>query len=82
MSNCTYTNSLESLSKDTSTSVLLDDVNSVSNKPNDEKCMVKNDYQNSIIAGWVSPGSENSVRVFVAKKDIEAAKEAIKKARD
>ena len=49
---------------------------------NNIKCMVKDDYQNSIIAGWVSPGSENSVRVFVAKKDIEAAKEAIKKARD
>ena len=29
------------------------------------KCMVKDDYQNSIIAGWVSPGSENSIRVFV-----------------
>jgi hypothetical protein len=46
------------------------------------KCMVKDDYQNSIIAGWVSPGSENSVRVFVTKKDVEAAKEAIKNARD
>ena len=49
---------------------------------NNIKCMVKDDYQNSIIAGWVSPGSENSVRVFVAKKDVEAAKEAIKNARD
>jgi len=44
--------------------------------------MVKDDYQNSIIAGWVSPGSENSVRVFVTKKDVEAAKEVIKNARD
>ena len=49
---------------------------------NNIKCIVKDDYQNSIIAGWVSPGSENSVRVFVAKKDIEAAKEVIKNARD
>tara|TARA_A100000164_G_scaffold29293_1_gene22741 strand:+ start:68 stop:295 length:228 start_codon:yes stop_codon:yes gene_type:complete len=49
---------------------------------NNIKCMVKDDYQNSIIAGWVSPGSENSVRVFVAKKDVEAAKEAIKNPRD
>ena len=49
---------------------------------NNIKCMVKDDYQNSIIAGWVSPGSENSVRVFVAKKDVEAAKEVIKNARD
>ena len=49
---------------------------------NNIKCMVKDDYQNSIIAGWVSPGSENSVRVFVTKKDVEAAKEAIKNARD
>ena len=49
---------------------------------NNIKCMVKDDYQNSIIAGWVSPGSENSVRVFVAKKDVQAAKEAIKNARD
>ena len=49
---------------------------------NNIKCMVKDDYQNSIIAGWVSPGSENSVRVFVAKKDVEAAKEVIKSARD
>ena len=46
------------------------------------KCIVKDDYQNSIIAGWVSPGSENSIRVFVAKKDVEAAKEIIKNARD
>ena len=49
---------------------------------NNIKCMVKDDYQNSIIAGWVSPGSENSVRVFVAKKDVEAAKEVIKNAKD
>ena len=49
---------------------------------NNIKCMVKDDYQNSIIAGWVSPGSENSIRVFVAKKDVEAAKELIKNARD
>ena len=49
---------------------------------NNIKCMVKDDYQNSIIAGWVSPGSENSVRVFVAKKEVEAAKEVIKNARD
>lgn len=49
---------------------------------NNIKCMVKDDYQNSIIAGWVSPGSENSVRVFVANKDIESAKELIKNARD
>ena len=49
---------------------------------NNVKCMIKDDYQNSIIAGWVSPGSENSIRVFVAKKDVEAAKEVIKNARD
>lgn len=49
---------------------------------NNIKCIVKDDYQNSIIAGWVSPGSENSIRVFVAKKDFEAAKELIKKALD
>ncbi len=48
---------------------------------NNIKCMVKDDYQNSIIAGWVSPGSVNSVRVFVEKKDAEAAKEVIKNAR-
>ena len=46
------------------------------------KCMVKDDYQNSIIAGWVSPGSENSIRVYVAKKDVETAKEVIKNARN
>ena len=49
---------------------------------NNIKYMVKDDYQNSIIAGWVSPGSENSIRVFVAKKDVEAAKEVLKNARD
>ena len=49
---------------------------------NNVKCMIKDDYQNSIIAGWVSPGSENSIRVFVAKKDVEAAKEVIKNAKD
>ena len=49
---------------------------------NNIKCIVKDDYQNSIIAGWVSPGSENSIRLFVAKKDVEAAKEVIKNAKD
>ena len=49
---------------------------------NNIKYIIKDDYQNSIIAGWVSPGSENSIRVFVAKKDIEIAIEVIKKARD
>ena len=49
---------------------------------NNIKCMVKDDYQNSIIAGWVSPGSENSGRVFVANKDVEAAKEVIKNVRN
>ena len=49
---------------------------------NNVKCMIKDDYQNSIIAGWVSPGSENSIRVFVAKKDVEAAKEVIKNAKE
>ena len=49
---------------------------------NNIKSWIKDDYQNSIIAGWVSPGSENSVRVFVANKDVEAAKEVIKNARD
>ena len=49
---------------------------------NNIKCTVKDDYQNSIIAGWVSPGSENSIRVFVAKKDVETAKELIKNARN
>ena len=49
---------------------------------NNIKCIVKDDYQNSIIAGWVSPGSENSIRVFVLKKDFKAAKELIKKALD
>ena len=48
---------------------------------NNIKCRVKDDYQNSIIAGWVSPGSENSVRVFVSKKDVDEAKEAIQNAR-
>ena len=49
---------------------------------NNIKYIIKDDYQNSIIAGWVSPGSENSIRVFVAKKDVETAKEVIKNARD
>ena len=49
---------------------------------NNIKSWIKDDYQNSIIAGWVSPGSENSIRVFVAKKDFKAAKELIKKALD
>lgn len=48
---------------------------------NNIKCRVKDDYQNSIIAGWVSPGSENSVRVFVSKKDVDEAKEVIQNAR-
>ena len=32
---------------------------------NNIKCMVKDDYQNSIIAGWVSPGSVQKLILLV-----------------
>ena len=41
---------------------------------NNIKCMVKDDYQNSIIAGWVSPGSENSFECLSQKKMLRQLK--------
>jgi hypothetical protein len=34
-----------------------------------------------MMAGWVNPGSENSVRVMVAKEDLTGALQAIKNAK-
>lgn len=40
--------------------------------------LMKDEYRQSIIAGWVSPGSENSVKVYVQKKDFEKASILVK----
>lgn len=42
------------------------------------QCVIKDDFHNSMMAGWVNPGSENSVRVLVAKEDLNEALETIK----
>ena len=46
------------------------------------ECVIRDDFQNSMMAGWVSPGSENSVRVMVAKEDLTVALQAIKNAKE
>ena len=45
------------------------------------QCIIKDDFQNSMMAGWVNPGSENSVQVMVAKEDLTEALKAIKNSR-
>jgi len=45
------------------------------------QCVIRDDFQNSMMAGWVNPGSENSVRVMVAKEDLTEALQAIKNAK-
>ncbi len=45
-------------------------------------CVIKDEFQSSMMAGWASPGTENSVRVMVAKEDLNKAVEAIKAAKE
>lgn len=40
--------------------------------------MVRNTYEESTIAGWVSGAQGDACRVFVAEQDEEAAKDLIK----
>ena len=44
--------------------------------------VIRDDFQNSIVAGWVTPGAENSVRVLVSKEDLPEALKAISEAKD
>jgi hypothetical protein len=45
------------------------------------QCVIKDDFHSSMMAGWADPGSENSVRVMVAKEDLTEAVQAIKEAK-
>jgi len=45
------------------------------------QCVIRDDFHNSMMAGWVNPGSENSVRVMVTKEDLPEALQAIKNAK-
>ena len=49
---------------------------------NNIKYVIRDDFQNSIVAGWVTPGAENSVKVLVAKEDLSKALKAISEAKD
>lgn len=42
-------------------------------------CLLKNPFQESVIAGWVMPGSAENVQVFVAAKDMVQAKYFVEK---
>ena len=46
------------------------------------QCVISDDFHNSMMAGWVNPGSENAVRVMVAKEDLTEALQAIKSAKE
>lgn len=45
------------------------------------QCVIKDDFHSSMMAGWADPGSENSVRVMVAKEDLNEAVQVIKEAK-
>jgi len=45
-------------------------------------CVIKDEFHSSMMAGWAAPGTENSVRVMVAKEDLEHAIQTIKSAKD
>ncbi|MDG1849716.1 MAG: DUF2007 domain-containing protein [Flavobacteriales bacterium] len=49
---------------------------------NNIKCVIRDDFHNSIVAGWVAPGSENSVRVLVAKEDLQNALKVINESKN
>ena len=42
------------------------------------QCVIKDEFHTSMMAGWAAPGAENSVRVMVAKEDLNLAIETIK----
>lgn len=39
--------------------------------------LIKNELQESVVAGWVSPGTTNNVKVYVSRKNMDRAKELI-----
>lgn len=45
------------------------------------KCVIKDEFHSSMMAGWAAPGTENAVRVMVAKEDLEQAINTIKSAK-
>jgi phosphoribosylpyrophosphate synthetase len=49
---------------------------------NDLECIIQDDFHSSMMAGWADPGSENTVRVLVAKDDLSQAVNCIKEAKD
>jgi len=48
----------------------------------DIQCVIKDEFHSSMMAGWAAPGTENSVRVMVAKEDLDQAIQTIKSAKD
>tara|TARA_B110000977_G_scaffold184352_1_gene247936 strand:+ start:471 stop:704 length:234 start_codon:yes stop_codon:yes gene_type:complete len=46
------------------------------------ECVINNEFQTSLAAGWAAPGTENSVKVLVAKENIDSAVQAIKSAKE
>jgi hypothetical protein len=46
------------------------------------ECVINDEFQTSLMAGWAAPGSENSVKVMVAKENIDRAVQLIKAAKD
>jgi phosphoribosylpyrophosphate synthetase len=49
---------------------------------NDVECIIQDDFHSSMMAGWADPGTENTVRVLVAKGDLSQAVTCIKEAKD
>lgn len=49
---------------------------------NNIKSVIRDDFQNSLSAGWVTPGSENSVKVLVAKEDLPEAIKVINESKN
>jgi hypothetical protein len=45
-------------------------------------CVIEDEFHSSMMAGWAAPGTENSVRVMVAKEDLEKAIQTIKSVKD
>jgi len=49
---------------------------------NNLECIIQDDFHSSMMAGWADPGTENTVRVLVAKADLSQAVSFIKEAKD
>ncbi len=46
---------------------------------NEIPSLIRDDYQSSMLAGWISPASSDNIKIFVTQKDFLQAKYLLEK---